>query len=381
MLWPQLYRGELVAGNIIRGCRWNGLSYSALFIQLTDGHRTSDGWLISGLLPSLSELLRTKADVMLNRHTVFPYMTASQSPDIRKKLANELLTIPQLAGKTSRASSLTGMYGAVPFRQFCDACRQAELTQYGESYWHVEHHLPGVLLCPRHGQTLCQTDVPTLAARGNDLLGLPEDYVANPVSTFGVRRDVLVAIANESMKLLKGEILDESSYRQNRQAAIQLGYSIQHREDLSSFALAAQGRKLFGTEFLARLKCSIGHRSPWLAVMFRSQRHLIFSVVKHVLARAFLSVQPMAEELATSHRPGLLKTDTCQLDMNLSARLSYVLEQLQHSSERISVAELLRRAGRQHEIRHMRHELPLVNAVIEQFKCSRNSLHQKGGRS
>ncbi|WP_442867599.1 TniQ family protein [Castellaniella sp. S9] len=42
-----------------------------------------------------------------------------------------------------------------PFK-FCQYCREQDLLAYGMSYWHREHHLPGVDICPIHEVALCQ---------------------------------------------------------------------------------------------------------------------------------------------------------------------------------------------------------------------------------
>lgn len=56
-------------------------------------------------------------------------------------LLGQVGTLAELHSESNAAKS--------PFR-FCRQCREQDLQIYGMTYWHREHHLPGVDICPIH---------------------------------------------------------------------------------------------------------------------------------------------------------------------------------------------------------------------------------------
>jgi hypothetical protein len=54
---------------------------------------------------------------------------------------------------------LTSRFRANHPLKACPACMSADRLQWGASYWHVQHQLPGVWVCPVHGESLAQSNL------------------------------------------------------------------------------------------------------------------------------------------------------------------------------------------------------------------------------
>lgn len=54
---------------------------------------------------------------------------------------------------------LTSRFRANHPLKACPACMSADRSQWGASYWHVQHQLPGVWVCSAHGELLAQSNL------------------------------------------------------------------------------------------------------------------------------------------------------------------------------------------------------------------------------
>jgi len=85
--------------------------------------------------------------------TTLPYYTKFRSPNVTSSImklvrSNSSHGVAQALGMAKTASY------AHPPRRSCYQCIQADIDTFGFAYWHRDHQLPGVLICPKHGTTL-----------------------------------------------------------------------------------------------------------------------------------------------------------------------------------------------------------------------------------
>lgn len=71
------------------------------------------------------------------------------SPLIRRGLKNDRVKLPHHVAKG------------------CWSCKLEDEARYGEAYLHRAHQLPGVMVCPEHGQPLFEVDVRNAMKRTN----------------------------------------------------------------------------------------------------------------------------------------------------------------------------------------------------------------------
>src|SRR5207248_8301428 len=90
---------------------------------------------------------------------------------------------------------------------FCPKCVAEDRQNFGECYWHRVHQVPGVLVCPAHGDTLLNSDAPARNARTKYEF-IPAEYAirAAPIQQPGLSHtysDILLRIAQDAAWLLK----------------------------------------------------------------------------------------------------------------------------------------------------------------------------------
>jgi hypothetical protein len=98
-----------------------------------------------------SETLRT----VILENTLFKYFTrfrpiGEKQAMMEKALAGELTVITSIR----RFSDVTSWRP-----RYCPRCAADEVEQWGEPYWHIDHQIPLMTLCPVHGCILRQLDV------------------------------------------------------------------------------------------------------------------------------------------------------------------------------------------------------------------------------
>lgn len=82
-------------------------------------------------------------DMALN-HTLFKYIFRIQPLEVKQRLLqtvkHEKIDFPIKIGKPYEFMGL----------KTCPVCMQEDLTQYGETYWHLKHQIPYVSTCQKH---------------------------------------------------------------------------------------------------------------------------------------------------------------------------------------------------------------------------------------
>ena len=89
-------------------------------------------------------------------HTLMPYYLRFYSPTKKQSVFRSLM-----AGKSGGLTSIQiqtpeGKQGL----KFCPICRAEDTETYGEPYWHREHQIPLMPVCPKHGCRLRLVEIP-----------------------------------------------------------------------------------------------------------------------------------------------------------------------------------------------------------------------------
>lgn len=162
-LLPQLYPDELLFSLLGRIHRVNNSISPKRTLDDLFGHRnvrahpflqTGLGRLAANLPPKRG----LTAEMLAKETTLFPYLTAFHSADVRS-WALETLIQGDAAALHVRLGLAAGSVRLPIFLRYCPACRANMLAKYGELYWRREHQLPGVLACREHGIPLAESHV------------------------------------------------------------------------------------------------------------------------------------------------------------------------------------------------------------------------------
>ncbi len=88
-------------------------------------------------------------NIIINRHTLFPYYAPFLPNDRAFRLSNYMRN-----NNPSLAYTTAGIAGGKALRpnwlKYCPTCVDYDRSIYGEGYWHRIHQVPGVLVCPMH---------------------------------------------------------------------------------------------------------------------------------------------------------------------------------------------------------------------------------------
>ena len=204
---------------------------------------------IGNLVPYVAELIGSTPRRVLHEHTLVPYGTAGLPPHESRRL-----TIDLVSGRIPELLRPIGKLG----RRWCDICVRHDLAQFGESYWHRCHLLPGVATCALHGTPLIQLSGRTISQPIHRTASfwldapLPHELVGTPVS-LATAPSLLREISRLSARALSG------------------------RRALPRLELTpANWRAVFGPELLHYMGCrgSSAHRMPQTTA-------LILSIIAH----------------------------------------------------------------------------------------------------
>ena len=150
--FPAIYPDELVYSLLSRFYLQSGyLSYTYAaediyaYKQVRPDHE-----FINVLHPEMRELITktVQMEELVEKHTMYPYYGRFLGKSRRLKAFEalvslngnyrNLLVIPNKKEGTDR------------YLRYCPLCAKADREQYGETYWHRQHQLMGVDVCPRH---------------------------------------------------------------------------------------------------------------------------------------------------------------------------------------------------------------------------------------
>lgn len=147
--FPTPYPDELWYSVLCRYHVRTGNANSAITFRELFGkdHAAVGSFLPNGLIYDVTKQLPEGTidveDMELN-HTLFKYIFRIQLLEVKQKLLqtvkHEKIDFPIKIGKPYEFMGLKS----------CPVCMQEDLTQYGETYWHLKHQIPYVSICQRH---------------------------------------------------------------------------------------------------------------------------------------------------------------------------------------------------------------------------------------
>lgn len=292
--FPTPYPDELLGSLLIRACHHLGLSPAALVRLLADG--SSD---LSFLLPSffeaISRLTRMPVPELLLNHTVFPYLAIGLSTQRRTILARDLLSAStrrssvRLRVSVRLRAALGLQIEALSCRRYCKQCCQEDYDRFGESYWHTQHALPGVFVCPRHGKILHLSSIAALPILSACNAVLPQEVTGHPCK-WGLDEERLECIARATFHAM--------SLPPNTWAAVNAEYFA----CASAIDTSREGRRwqvdpmvvefgrFYGPTFLERIGLGLVSldQDAWPAKLLRGARPPLLLQLRHILLCHFL---------------------------------------------------------------------------------------------
>lgn len=360
---------------LIRAARHRGQPIKRFAHQLAGTMSSQWPLFLSSHLAVLAKAMSLTSLGLLYDHTVFPYSTARMGPFETKRLARNII---ELRGKSLTVLVQSASVGrGIP--RYCQACIDDDLSHYGESYWRRRHNLPFIQRCSIHGELLLALPVKKHSA-AIAVTRLPEEcdgLVVKellPDPTASVLMDLSIGCL-EAM-----DRREELEWRQEyRQLAERKGYPRQGC-GFSSLSVLTAFRQFYGEELLdsAGLNFLPTETNAWPIMLLRSGYEVAATTARHLLVQTFLehSDVPIPMQITA---PGRKRRDIALEDKLLAREVRRVIAKLP-AGTRISVTELLVRAGGWAVFRHNRKAMPRTNQVVQDFRITNFSERQVGRR-
>lgn len=192
-------------------------------------------------------------------HSFLPYYR----PFLRQETYDAM--VAQAMGGTCETNilgALSKFRKHVPvYLRYCPECALKDRQQYGEAYWHRQHQLPGVQICPQHAVWLENSHVYAKHCNFSQGPVTAEEALQNvrmiprSVDTCADGQLLLLLSRNSSWVLTKKlDTHAEAIFPKYQRALHSRGYLLSHGE-ISHTHLSSDLLALFPPDFLQGLKC------------------------------------------------------------------------------------------------------------------------------
>lgn len=191
--------------------------------------------------------------------------------------------------------------------RYCPECAKLDRKQFGRAYWHREHQLAGVLVCPHHGIALVATNVcPNWRHGSGGFVSLEKASPDIQQNLTAAELRGLTGVAKDFQWLLDNPSHGPGCahlHSYYRSLAHESGY----RQSNGSVAVARLRESVelhYGRRLLERIGSGLSqHRGDWLPVLIRKPRSLQ-QPLRHLLLLRFFGISvEEALNAAAAHKP------------------------------------------------------------------------------
>lgn len=296
--FPILYPDELLYSSVARFCMRSG--NLRIIHNIEDLFSTRSCIAVLELPSKLYRLIENMpvntnytCEYFIYNHTLFPFYSAfipkDRAEQIISSMKNEEGSVSYIrAGLVSTSIPLPQYF------RFCPQCTNEDIEIYGESYWHRVHHLPGVIVCPKHKTPIYNSVA--LIRGGNrqryTLASKDNCFVTEKVYYQDDLLEKLCSLSFDVEELLNsryGFRQQEWFRSQFRVKLIEKGYArmnnyIHHKKLKQDFM------DYYGNEFLKLIHCDIpGSGECWLSNIVRDNSRVTHPL-RYLLVCRFLSI-------------------------------------------------------------------------------------------
>ena len=263
-----------------------------------------------------------------------------------------------------------GVSDQVPFRRLCIQCAREDRSRWGESYWHREHNLPGVLFCVAHHRMLREVDLRTSGTQAWSY-ALPHELLGGRVPPRGPSQFAL-------------ELAQRSVSRLNRPfEAPLLRRPLWYREELIGHGLLSPTRQVsvqalvsWGLAVLGGKAVHFGFnendaRLQWLSLMVRPRESIPFVPLKHLVFETVLALSGHSDTPILDHVPSGLSPRPKEVrDREFAAAVMAVANSYAARGEQVRVSDALTEAKCWATFRHDRKLFPRTVAAVRNLRSS-----------
>lgn len=148
------------------------------------------------------------SDKLILEHTMYPYVQFSLSETRAKELYEMMCKQTALSFGTDQKAGMSKRKVPSPlYLRYCPSCVTNDISLYGETYWHRIHQLPGIFICPEHGEPIVDSPVSVKMIRWNFYPASEETFYDTVYChNYGYTSDMvdkLVTLAKDTVWLLE----------------------------------------------------------------------------------------------------------------------------------------------------------------------------------
>ena len=246
----------------------------------------------------------------LGKHTLFRYYTTFANEKTKEAVHDAMIT----GNRPGAIHMMTGMMASSVseplYFRYCSDCVENNFKQYGETYWHASHQLPGVFLCLKHDNLLQNSSAPFRGQNKHVYVPATRDNCnsAEKIPNFSEKTMYyLKAIAKDSIQLFNKDF--NFTWQGTQQAYKYLlqkhGYATV-TGSVDQRTLADQFRHFYGDELLTALQSPVDADDPscWLKAITRKHRKA-FHPIRHLLFIHFFgeTVESFYQYATKSYQP------------------------------------------------------------------------------
>jgi len=210
-------------------------------------------------------------DRVATNHTLYPYYAISYKPELRSEI--EMVLNGGVSVSTlDRTMILKSRRSWLRHLRYCPLCAAEDIAEYGVTYWHRRHQLPGSYYCSKHQVRLNNSHITTKQATTGFYPASSEARVVVKVDTiadvFDKHKDKCLKIGHESEWLLENG-LSVDWQKNGREKYLRLfrdsGIASVHGSRYDYNALIKLVYDYWGNEFLDALFTETPVYPEWLS--------------------------------------------------------------------------------------------------------------------
>jgi predicted RNA-binding Zn-ribbon protein involved in translation (DUF1610 family) len=247
---------------------------------------------IRKIISHLSLFIDLDEEELINSHTFYNYYSNFIQLDKKAFVKDAMIS----GNNKGAVHMMTGvMASAIKDKKFfhhCPLCLDEDINLYGETYWRIDHQLPGVFVCVRHNIVLHESSVPYRSKQRNLFVAASKDYNLKPcLKNISLKTmEHLRCVAKLCVRLAQNSYNFDIKTIQNKYKNLlkQTGLVspkgiVKQRELNEQFSL------FYGEEVLNILQSNVCYEDPncWLKVITRKHRKT-FHPIRHILLIHFL---------------------------------------------------------------------------------------------
>ncbi|MBD2203534.1 TniQ family protein [Calothrix sp. FACHB-1219] len=248
---------------------------------------------LNNLIQNLQFISNYQVEDFIYKHTLYPlyspFLPANRSSQILESMKGDY------GGDIhTRAGIMASSITMPKYFRFCSTCQEEDLKNYGELYWHRIHQIPGVLVCPFHGEFLQNSLAPLHGFNKHEYYAASTDNcsITREPSIFSTDTlKKLQVLAKDFWWLINSEILSQEPQwfrKQYTNLMIEQGLAtatgrIHQTRLLDNFLF------FYGREMLSAVDSMVTHNdsSNWVTSIARKHRKS-FHPLRHLLMMRFL---------------------------------------------------------------------------------------------